>query len=183
MRNWYLFFGLGLSGLTACQSDHRAGPTAADDPTVLMHNDFETSAGWGPANPTLTTEKAHSGHWSLRTTPEQPFSYTYTRPLSELSSTPFRRLRLEAQALRTAEGSTAKLIVQVDASATDETKVFYSNLPLATAAPKVGDWTTVNLPITLPTSVQSTNVLKIYLWNDQATAPSYLDDVVLRRAE
>jgi hypothetical protein len=148
-----------------------------------MHNDFEASAGWGATNPTLTTEKAHSGHWSLRTTPEQPFSYTYARALGELSSTPFRKLRLEAQALRPAEGSQAQLIVQVDASPTDETKVFYSKLPLATAAPKLGSWTAVSLPITLPTSVLSSNILKIYLWNDQATAPTYLDDVVLRRVE
>jgi hypothetical protein len=183
MRSWFLFSSLVLSGLTACRPGPNADSAVANDPAVLMHNDFEASAGWGPSNPTLTTEKAHSGRWSLRTTPEQPFSYTYARALGELSPTPFRKLRLEAQVLRAAEGSTAQLIVQVDASPTDEAKVFYSNLPLATAVTKVNSWTAVHLPITLPTSVQSTNVLKVYLWNDRATAPSYLDDVVLHRVE
>lgn len=41
----------------------------------------------------------------------------------------------------------------------------------------------VSLPITLPSTVQGTNCLKIYLWNDQGTAPTYLDDAVLRRVE
>jgi len=34
----------------------------------------------------------------------------------------------------------------------------------------------------LPASAVGSNQLKIYLWNDKGTSPTYLDDVVLRRA-
>ena len=179
MRIWFLLFGLGLGSLPACQS----GPAALNDKSVLMHNDFEQSPGWGGAIPTLSATEAHSGRWSISTTPDQPYSYTFARALSDLSPTPLHKLRLEAYALRPKNGSNAQLIVQVDASPTDETKVLYASLPLARDVPTTGTWKAVSLPITLPATASGANILKIYLWNDQATAPTYLDDVVLRREE
>jgi hypothetical protein len=37
------------------------------------------------------------------------------------------------------------------------------------------------LPCALPASATGANRLKVYLWNDAGTSPTYLDDVVLRR--
>lgn len=172
-----------LGGLAACQPAADAGrPTPGAD--VLTTADFEQSVGWGEANAALlTTEQAHSGRWSVQVRPDVPFSYTYTRNLGALSATPMYHLQLEAWVLRMEAGSTAKLVVQVDASPNDATKVFYLAYPLETAVPELGEWTAVRVPLTLPTSASSANSLKLYLWNGQATAPTYLDDVTLRRTE
>ncbi|MBJ6107448.1 hypothetical protein JAO73_00385 [Hymenobacter sp. BT523] len=169
--------------LSACHSNNEPNGRNPADAAVLATADFEQSIGWGDADPaSLTTEKAHSGQWSVRVKPEAAFGYTYARQLKDLSPTPLTRLLLEGQVLRAAPGSTAKLVVQVDASPTDETKVFYAALPLEQSVPKIGEWTAVSLPITLPTSATGTNRIKIYLWNDQGTAPTYLDDLTLRKA-
>lgn len=169
---------LGLT--TACGSQaNKAGATDAD---TLLTNGFEQNLGWGGVQPSLTTAKAHAGQAAVLASPEVPFSFTYARTLDALGlGAPPRQLELSAWALRTAAGSTARLVVQVDTSPTDEKQVFYAALPLAEAVPTFGEWTQVRLPIALPTSATGGNQLKIYLWNDKGTSPTYLDDVVLRR--
>ncbi|HEX8328674.1 MAG TPA: hypothetical protein VF629_14120 [Hymenobacter sp.] len=159
-------------------------PNRATDAAVLMTADFEQSMGWGDANPaSLTTDKAHSGKWSARVKPDVTYGYTYSRPLGDLNATPLSHMMLEGWVLREASGSTAKLVVQVTTSVTDETNVFYTALPVASVVPKFGEWTAVKVPINLPTSATGTNRIKVYLWNDQSTATTYLDDVRLSKAE
>ena len=168
--------------LAACQPAGPEGARPAAGPGVLMQADFEQSIGWGSADVvSLTTEQAHSGRWGLRVAPEVPFGYTYSRPLGELSATPLRELQLEGWVRRPAPGSTARLVVQVDSSASSEVKVFYLAYPLEKAVPDLNKWTRVQIPLTLPTSAKGSNQLKIYLWNEQATAPTFLDDLTLRR--
>jgi len=170
--------------LSACHSNSNSANRGSEDPAVLTSADFEQSIGWGDADPnSLTTEKAHSGKWSVRVKPDVPYGYTYARTLGDMSSTPLTRLVLEGQVLRVAAGSTAKLVVQVNTSPTDDTKVFYTAFPVEQTVTKFGEWTPVSVPIALPTSAAGTNKIKVYLWNDQATAATYLDDVVLRKAQ
>lgn len=170
---------LGL--LTAC-GPHAGTVTAAKD-EALLTNGFEQNIGWGGPQPSLTTAKAHTGQVAVLASPEVPFGYTYARTLDALGlGAPPRQLELTAWALRTAAGSTARLVVQLDTSPTDEKQVFYAALPLAEAVPTFGEWRQVRLPLELPATVAGSNQLKIYLWNDKGTSPTYLDDVVLRRA-
>lgn len=178
-------FALPLSAVllavaTACGSHADTAPAADTD--VILTNGFEQNIGWGGAQPSLTTAKAHAGQAAILASPEVPFSYTYARTLDALGlGTAPGQLELSAWALRTAGGSTARLVVQLDTSPTDEKQVYYTSLPLAEAVPTFGEWHQVRLPVSLPASAIGSNQLKIYLWNDKGTSPAYLDDVVLRR--
>lgn len=173
---------MALLGLAAACSSP-AGTTSTPDANTLLTNGFEQSLGWGGPQPSLTTAKAHTGQVAVLASPEVPFGYTYARTLDALGlGAPPRQLELTAWALRTAAGSTARLVVQLDTSPTDEKQVFYAALPLAEAVPTFGEWHQVRLPLDLPASAVGSNQLKIYLWNDKGTSPTYLDDVVLRRA-
>lgn len=147
-----------------------------------MHSGFEESLGWGGAAAgSLTTARAHTGHVAVLASPQVPFSYTFARTLGELGlGGGARRLELTGWALRTAAGSTAQLVVQVDASATDQARVYYAALPVAQVVSTFGEWQPVQLPVELPANTQATNQLKVYLWNDQGTTPTYLDDVALQ---
>ena len=169
-----------LLGACGRATDGPASPAA--DPATLMAYDFEQSPGWGGVEqPALTSVQAHSGHTATLASPQVPFSYTFARTLEELSPGKVpRQLELTGWVLRTAAGSTAQLVVQGDASKTDESRVFHATLPVAEAVPKFGEWTAVRLPVTLPAAATGANKLKVYLWNDKATSPTYLDDVVLR---
>ena len=163
--------------LGAC---HSATPGAVESPDRLMHNDFEQAIGWGGAGEgSLTTAKAHSGKWSVQVTPSIPFGFTFERTLGGLAAQLPRSMRLRGWALRTTPGSNARLVVQVNASATDTTKIFYGALPLANTVREFDKWQAVSLPFTLPAAASPGNVVKIYLWRDQATTPAYLDDIEL----
>ena len=170
--------------LPACHDNSDPAVRRTDDPAVLTTADFEQSIGWGDADArSLTTEKSHSGRWSVRVKPDVPFGYTYARTLSELSPAPLTHLVLEGWVLRVAAGSKAKLVVHLCASPTNEKLVFYTAFPVEQAVPKFGEWTAVSVPITLPTSAAGPNKMKVYLWNNQSTTPTYLDDVTLRKAQ
>lgn len=171
------FLAASALSLGACQP---GAPAATDNPKQLMHNDFEQSVGWGGvAEGPLTTAKAHSGHWAVLVSPEVTFGFTFERLLGKLAPQPPRKLRLQGWALRANGGSSAKLVVQVNASPTDTAKVFYGALPLADAVREFDTWTAVSYPFSLPATAGTGNVIKIYLWRDQATSPTYLDDVEL----
>lgn len=182
MRFLPIAFWGGAAVLLLATACGRATDAPAPDAATLMASDFEQSLGWGPEQPSLTTAQAHSGHTAVLVSPQVPFGYTFARTLDELSPGKLpQKLELTGWVLRTAAGSTAQLVVQVNASKTDETKVLYASLPLAEAVPKFGEWTAVKLPITLPAAAAGANQLKVYLWNNQGTSPTYLDDVALRR--
>ena len=170
---------LAICALTlgACQP---SAPTTSDDTKKLMHNGFEESVGWGgAAEGSLTDGKAHSGHWSVLVNPQVNFGFTYERTLGRMAPQLPHKLRLQGWALRANSGSNAKLVVQVNASPTDTAKVFYGALPLADAVREFDKWTAVSYPFSLPATAAAGNVIKIYLWRDQATSPTYLDDVEL----
>jgi hypothetical protein len=161
----------------ACQPKPSA---TADDAKTLMRNGFEENVGWGGTTEgSLTDGKAHTGHWSVLVSPEVNFGFTYERILGRLAPQLPHKLRLEGWALRANSGSNAKLVVQVNTSATDTAKVFYGALPLAGAVREFDKWTAVSYPFSLPSTAAAGNVIKIYLWRDQATAPTYLDDIAL----
>ncbi len=163
--------------LGTCQP---SSPAHSDDSAQLMHNGFEESVGWGgTAEGSLTDSQAHGGHWSVLVNPQVNFGFTYERTLGRLAPQLPHKLRLQGWALRANSGSNAQLVVQVNASATDTVKVFYGTLPLATAVRDFDKWTAVSYPFVLPATAAAGNVIKIYLWRDQATSPTYLDDVEL----
>ena len=156
-------------------------PAPSTTAPPLMATDFDQCLGWGGGDQSaLTTAQAHSGRVATLASPQVPFSYTFARHLEQLSPTKkLHQLELTAWVRRTDAGSLAKLVTQVDVSDTDETHVFYAATPVAEAAPALGEWVAVKVPITLPATAEGTNKLKVYLWNDQATSPTYLDDVAL----
>lgn len=171
---------LGAWCVLALGACHGASSDGGGNKNRLMHNDFEQSVGWGgAAEGSLTTAKAHAGRWAVQVTPEIPFGFTFERPLGQLGTSLTRKLRLQGWALRANPGSNAKLVVQVTASATDTATVFYGSLRLADAVREFDKWTAVSYPFRLPAAAAAGNLVKIYLWRDQATAPAYLDDVEL----
>lgn len=176
---------LSLAGLLLATAGCQKAPSSTDAAPAgqLMQSGFEESLGWNGANPAVfSVDKAHQGKVAAVVSPTVPFGYTYARTLGQLGLAPgAQKLELSGWVLRTAAGSTAHLVAQLDASPTDEKRVYYTSLPLADAVKPFGEWQEVHLPISLPAEAVATNNLKIYLWNSQGTSPTYLDDVVLRR--
>lgn len=172
---------LALGGLVCCKPGM---PPETAVSSALLFNDFESSVGWSDVQEgSLTTEKAHSGHWSMQTNATIPFSFTYVRQLGRLDPALTRSYELRGWALRASAGSTGRLVVQISKSATDTAKVFYGTLDVGTVVKSLNQWEPVALPVVLPASAAADNLVKVYLWNDQGTAATYVDDLQLTAAK
>ncbi|MCB2380010.1 hypothetical protein LGH70_20620 [Hymenobacter sp. BT635] len=141
---------------------------------ALLSTSYENLEGWVPENASLTKEKAHTGNYSVKVDPAIEFGLTYVNKLGRLSPTRSNKLRLKAWYMLTKPGK-ASLVFQIVNPDNTSTNAFYEKISLE----KVGDWTEVSQVLTLPPVIDPASEVRVYLWRDEATGASYLDDVEL----
>ena len=169
---------LGLAVLAGCAG---SGNGAADK--VLSQNDFESMAGWAPATPSLTTERAHSGRYAMKVGEGLEFGANFSSPLVQVSPTRLQKLRVSAWALLTNLDTEAQLVVEVKNPADDSQKIFWESFTLNSKVKSVNSWTKVGKTFTLPATLNPTDELRVYLWRGASPAAVYLDDVELTRED
>lgn len=164
----------GATGLSGCHY-HAAYPEVREH--RVFFNDFEQLDGWLPeASPTLTTERAHSGRYSIMVDAAHPFSITYHTKLGELMSLRPRRMRLSAWVWVESSSDDAKLVFSVTVPDDPQGKSkAYAQVFLVDNWP-YRRWTHVSRDIDLPPEVSSQADLSIYLWNDSNPDRVFADD-------
>lgn len=174
-----LLTAVGCAGLAGCSS-----PEMAELPkNLISQNDFESLEGWMPLNPSVTTEKAHSGRYSLRVGGNVDYSMTYTNALSNVSPTRLQKLDVSGWVMLPAKGSTAKLVVEIRNPADATQGIFWETIDLPEQVKELNKWTEVKKTFTLPANLEPTYELRVYLWRGAAGIPAFLDDLVIARGE
>lgn len=150
-----------------------------------MSNDFESIYGWlpEPQNPTLTTEKAHSGKYSIKVDNVYDFSMTYRTPLGRLHNSRIKKIKIEAWAFVPSAKTPVALITVIDPAEASDKSLLWESLDLNVAVKgEFGKWVKVSKDITVPAEATFNSRLSIYLWrNGPVPGPTYLDDIVIRR--
>lgn len=167
------------AGLSGCSSTE----TTELPKNLVSHNDFESVEGWMPAPPSLTTEKAHSGRFSLRVGGNTDYSLTYTNSLSNVSPTRLQKLDVSGWAMLPAKGSTAKLVVEIKNPADATQGVFWETIDLPEQVKELNKWTEVKKSFTMPATLEPTYELRVYLWRGASPTPAFLDDLIITRGE
>ncbi|WP_375416339.1 hypothetical protein [uncultured Hymenobacter sp.] len=168
---------LGLSGLlalAACQP--RAGRQDVRE-WVVFAEDFEHLAGWLPPDPTLTTERAHSGRYAVKVDKEHPFSITYRLTLGEKFMQRPRLMRLSAWVWVTGPDEAAELVLvgnSPDAPPNAPPQVT-SQLFLSDYWP-YKRWTYISRDVPLPPEVSARTGLVVYVWHNAAKDAVFTDD-------
>ena len=111
---YFLFALAGATSLSACSGNNSA---AEPDKDLLMHNDFETVAGWVADPTTLTQEQAHSGRYSLKVDKDHQYSLTYYSLLGQLSPTRIRGVRVDAWAYKPDKDTNVQLRIGLNDAA------------------------------------------------------------------
>ncbi|MBF9235837.1 hypothetical protein I2I05_00365 [Hymenobacter sp. BT683] len=177
MRRWGRLAGLALLlGLSQCRA-------RTDDPDVvrehvIFENDFEQMPGWLPVpDSSLTTERAHSGRYSVRVDKKHPFSVTYRLTLRDGFSKRPRRLRLSAWAWVEGPLEEGRLIFLLNPPNAVEgmPAIFSTHLFLADKWP-YKRWTYISRDINLPPEIASDAQIVVFLWHFSANHPLYADD-------
>lgn len=159
-----------------------SGSGSADLPAgVITRNDFENVQGWGGANEgSVTTEKAHSGKYSICVNPQIEYSYTYSRQLGQMSSGKPKRLTVSGWAWVPDKEAKAALILEIKHSPEKNTPVFYEGMELAATIQGFKSWEKVSKTYVLPDSVAITNQVRLYMWRGSSPRPVYLDDISIK---
>lgn len=171
MRYLAIVLAVGLLA-TACSQRANEKKSAATAGRVLIDTSFEELEGWLSETPSLTRERAHTGHYSVKVDPSTEFSLTYINQLYRLSPKRFDKVRLTAWGQLTAPGAAA-IVFQITRA--DQTTVFYEKIDVK----EVNDWGRIDKVLTMPAVLDPADQVKIYLWRATATAPAYLDDLTL----
>lgn len=148
--------------------------------TLVTRNDFESVQGWGgTADASVTADRAHSGKYAVRVGPQNEFGYTYIQTLGKMSTPKIKEVTVSAWVWLPTVTAPGQLVLSIVRSPELNTPVFYSSIDLAKTVKKAKDWQLVSQTFALPDSVQSTNMLKCYLWRAGTTENVYADDVTL----
>ncbi len=159
----------------ACSSSDK--DTSISDKT-LLYSDFEQLDGWCPPNPSLTTDFAHSGRFSIKTAPDIEYSLAYIKTLGLISPKRIKRVKLSAWAyLPEASSGSARLTLAFDDPAQGNKLLLSEAIDLGEAAPEQNKWQEVSKEITLPDNIEFTHEMRIFIWKSSATTPTYIDDV------
>lgn len=172
MRHWAIWVALALVTSTACshQTTEKTPESAPD--RLLFATSFEDLEGWVAESPSLTTELARTGQYSIKVDQGTEFSLTYKNQLTRLSPKRFNKVRLTAWGRLTAPGAAA-LVFQITRD--DQTTIFYEKVDIQ----QVDSWEQVSTVLVLPPVLDPQDQVRIYLWRASATAPAYVDDVRL----
>lgn len=174
-------YALAALSLAACNDQ----PTTAGRPKgQLAFNDFENVEGWasGAAVPSLTTEKAHSGTTAVQVTPGLDFSLGYNNLLGKTGDGTARKIRVRAWVLVPNAKASAVLVTQLRDEATQK-DVLWEGLPLAQTVKTFNQWVPVEKEVVLPPTAAYPNRLLVYLWRNDSSQPTYLDDLEISRVD
>lgn len=171
----FLLVLAGAASLSACSGKNSL---AEPDKDLLMHNDFETVAGWVADPATLTQEKAHSGRYSLKVDKDHPYSLTYYSLLGQLSPTRIRGVRVDAWAYKPDRDNSVQLRLGLNEAAGGKL-MMGDGIAYTDQVKEPGKWVKISKEITFPPNATYSSQLVMYLWNEGGAGAGYLDDVQL----
>jgi hypothetical protein len=143
---------------------------------VVMSEDFEQLDGWlaEPA-PSLTTERAHSGRYSVKTDKDHPYSITYRLTLSKAFTMRPHRVRLSTWAWVDAQEDDAQLVFALNPPDGSGNSLLTSRIYLADDWP-YKRWVHLSRYIDLPPEIPSKCQIIVYLWHAGAQNAVFTDD-------
>lgn len=173
-----LLAGVSLLVFNACSSGDKLAESPQNRVTL---NDFDSLDGWAPAVP-VTTEKARSGRFSIKVGPGSEYSAGYTNVLSKVSAVKISKLMVNGWALRAGLESKAALVVTITDPAKGNEQVFWQAMDIHEQVKTYNTWTKVSKEFALPATIQPTHVLQVYMWQSNASKPTYLDDLEITKS-
>jgi len=170
--------GLLWLGIAGCS---RRTPPPATPANLITRNDFEAVQGWLPDSPSLTTEQAHSGRFSLRVNPAVEYSMGYVMPLQAIGLQPGKRIRVSGWGRRSSFQCKAVVIVQVIDPDKGATPIHWQAIGLHTRIKTLNYWTPFSETVEIPAGAGPQARLQVYLWRTAPLDTMYLDDLEISR--
>lgn len=176
-----LIYAFVTISLIACQEQ-----AVEESTNKLVENNFESMDGWvgDITPPSLTKERAHSGHYGVKVSPTIEYSMGYQNPLSKLSNNQLKKIRVRCW-VNLSKGATETMLVLsiTDPSAPQAKPILWEGMKVAEKVKSVNKWEEIVQIISLPANAASTSKFSAYLWSKGAKETVYMDDMTLEKVE
>lgn len=140
-----------------------------------FNNDLENIDGWFDQKQIVKGD-AHSGNYLAEVLPEQQYSITFRRYLSDLNNgKPIKNISAGAWVMLTQINSSGKFVLSIDEPSTLK-PIKYSSIKLQDVIGEPGKWFFVQLKVEIPESNISNKLVSIYTIND-GNFPVFVDDI------
>lgn len=179
----YFTFAAALLALSLSACSDKSESDA--DAGLLTSNDFEHLNGWigdSPSSATLTTEKAHSGKYSVVVKPGADYGLGYGNVLSKMSATRPGKITISAWVMVPSNQALAQLVTEIKDPTTNKLYL-WNGVDLVKEAKKFNVWQKVERTITVPAEATATSRIQIYPWRGNSGQPVYVDDIEVKLAQ
>ncbi|WP_210514269.1 carbohydrate binding domain-containing protein [Hymenobacter terricola] len=172
------FYSLFFFALASCSNN--SAPA-----NQLAANDFESVDGWtGDAKPaSLTKEKSHSGHYSVKVAPGVDFGMGFNNTLSVVSSSRLKKIKVHAWVWLPGKSAAASLVTQITDPAAGNKSIMWQGLDLANKVKSFGKWVEIEQEYAIPAEAAASHRLYCYLWRGSSPNAVYIDDLQILNAE
>jgi len=177
------FFTLAAAALTGLVYLSSCGDSApTDDANLIGFNNYESVMGWMDAPGSLTRERAHSGHYSVKVDGSNEYAMGYMLPLGKATPRKPHKIRISGWAFMSDANSKAKMALQI-ADATNGQQKFSDDIAFVDQVKTPGKWVEISKDVTIPDNATSADMLKVFMWRADATSPAFLDDLSISLVE
>ena len=132
--------------------------------------------GDSPAVATLTTEKAHSGKYSVLVKPGVDYGLGYGGTLGKLSTTRPAKITVSAWVFLPSNQAASQLVTEIKDPATNKVQL-WEGIDLPKTVKKFNEWQKVEKTITIPVDATASSRIMIYPWRGNSSQTVYVDDV------
>ncbi|WP_426058269.1 carbohydrate binding domain-containing protein [Hymenobacter sp. B1770] len=165
-------------GAVACSSSKKEDVTPEN---LITKNDFESMEGWGVVSSSLTTAKAHSGRYSVKVDPETEYSIGYTNNLIRVSDRKINKIHVHGWVLLSGPKAKAVMVVQITDPAKGGPPIYWEAMNIRAEVKTLNHWTEIDKDFDLPSTINSNQELKVYMWRNGPEQTTYLDDLEITK--
>ncbi len=124
---------------------------------------------------TLVKEVAHSGRFSSKVDSINRFSFGFSNTFMHISDTLPLSVDVSAWIYYSQKDINNSLVLSIDSSGNN---IYYKGIPLTDSIKAINTWQQIKTTFELPKRILPSELLKIYVWNNDKN-PFYVDDLKL----
>ena len=135
---------------------------------LTFTNDCESSDGWENISRAFSTENFHSGRYSNKLNPQNPYSLTFRYKYGDLSKKQIKSVVVSVWAyFLTNKFEGKSFVVVVDSS---DQKLIWAGIDMKEFVKSPRTWTKIEKEICFPRKYEPNSIFSIYAWNNSEDA-------------
>ncbi len=171
LMHYILFFICGLA-LMGCTS-------YADRENILAANNFDGLEGWAEPHASITSERSHSGKYSMKVDAGTEYSLSFNQLLGKITNRKPRKIKVELWTYIPGSHARARFVVNISDPQTNESR-FSQDFNLIDKTSDYRRWVRIAKILELPETIKLSDKMSCFLWRPEQTNEAvFIDDLLI----